>query len=350
LACATAATPAAAPDGSLWLAWSAGGRVAVAHSADGRSFAPAHIVSGPPATIDDGGDARPKVTVDRQSRVFVTWTTRRAKGFEGDIWLARSLDGKSFAAPVRLSDNPASQRFETLVAAPDGRLGAVWIDKRAGSTLATAWSDDGGASFGPSRVVSERSCECCRLATAALPDGTPALMWRAVFPGGIRDHAAAIVAPDGLGSVARVAVDDWKIDACPHHGPALAIDGQGVWQAAWFTDGTARQGLFQARSTDGKTFSAPRAVGNPDNEPGHPQLLALGATTWLAWKEFDGTRASVWVQSSQDGGATWTSPRLVAATSDASDHPHLVAVAGRARLSWLTRAEGWRLLDLEDAP
>lgn len=349
LACATAATPFAAPDGSLWLAWSAGGRVAVARSVDGKSFGPARIVSGSPATIDDGGEARPKVFAHKD-RVYVTWTARRAKGFEGDAWLARSADGRSFSAPVRLSDNPASQRFETLVTAPDGSLGAVWIDKRNGSALAAAWSKDGGASFGPSRILGDRSCECCRLGTATLPNGTAAVVWRAVFPGSIRDHAAATIGPEGMGPIRRVAVDDWKIEACPHHGPALSVDGQGVWQAAWFTDGAARQGLFHARSADGQTFSAPRVIGNPDNQPGHPQLLVTGATTWLAWKEFDGTQASVWAQSSADGGANWSSPYRVAATAGASDHPQLVVFGGTARLSWLTRAEGWRLLELEGAP
>ena len=40
LACATKATPTFAPDGTLWLAWDAGGKVSVAHSSD--LAAPSH--------------------------------------------------------------------------------------------------------------------------------------------------------------------------------------------------------------------------------------------------------------------------------------------------------------------
>ncbi|TBR29549.1 MAG: exo-alpha-sialidase, partial [Reyranella sp.] len=40
----------------------------------------------------------------------------------------------------------------------------------------------------------------------------------------------------------------------------------------------------------------------------------------------------------------------VADTVDASDHPLLAANAGRAYLSWLTKADGYRLIPLEDQP
>jgi hypothetical protein len=42
LRCASKVTPAFAPDGTLWLAWMAGGQISVAHSKDGgQSFSTA---------------------------------------------------------------------------------------------------------------------------------------------------------------------------------------------------------------------------------------------------------------------------------------------------------------------
>ena len=62
LACATAATPAFAGDGSLWLAWSAGGQVMVARSGDlGHSFASPVAINPKAAKIDNGPDARAKI-------------------------------------------------------------------------------------------------------------------------------------------------------------------------------------------------------------------------------------------------------------------------------------------------
>ena len=64
----------------------------------------------------------------------------------------------------------------------------------------------------------------------------------------------------------------------------------------------------------------------------------------------DGTTASVRWQVSADNGRNWSAPRTVAETTDASDHPMLVAYKEQAYLSWLTAKEGYRLLPLEVAP
>jgi hypothetical protein len=79
-------------------------------------------------------------------------------------------------------------------------------------------------------------------------------------------------------------------------------------------------------------------------------VLASGRAIHLVWKEFDGAKAMVRWQVSQDGGRTFSASRTVADTDDASDHPLLVEHAGRAYLSWLTKAQGYRLIALEDQP
>jgi hypothetical protein len=148
-----------------------------------------------------------------------------------------------------------------------------------------------------------------------------------------------------------VSVDDWKIEACPHHGPSLAIAPDGSYHVAWFTDGAARKGLFYARADSADApFEAPRTLASPDRQPARPYVLADGAAVHLVWKEFDGIKALVRWQVSHDSGRTWSATRTVADTDDASDHPLLVAHAGRAYLSWLTKAQGYRLIPLEDQP
>src|SRR5207249_9208192 len=67
--------------------------------------------------------------------------------------------------------------------------------------------------------------------------------------GSIRDHGV-VTFNDATtpGPLRRVSVDDWKLEACPHHGPSLAIAPDGSYHVAWFTDGKARKGLFYARA------------------------------------------------------------------------------------------------------
>src|SRR6185295_3648676 len=64
LRCASKVTPAFAPDGTLWLAWMAGGRISVASSKDqGRSFSAPVQVSREKLNLDWGPDARPQIVV-----------------------------------------------------------------------------------------------------------------------------------------------------------------------------------------------------------------------------------------------------------------------------------------------
>src|SRR3954452_2501206 len=72
LACAKSATPLLLPDGTLWLAWTAGGHVSVARSDDlGHSFGPAAVLDPVARTVDDGPDARPKIVRDSAGRLIV---------------------------------------------------------------------------------------------------------------------------------------------------------------------------------------------------------------------------------------------------------------------------------------
>ena len=363
-ACARSATPAFAPDGTVWIVWSVAGRVYVSTSHDhGASFAAPVAVSEPAEAMDDNGEARPRLLATRSGTLVVAYGQRMDKHYNGKLFISRSTDGgQSFSAPQALLDG-IGQRFPTLVEAPGGRIYAAWLDTRnqraakaAGreyhdTGVAVAWSDDDGRSFAGKHILADFACDCCRLAAARDRDGLPVYAWRHVFGTNLRDHVVAKLAADGAAfSLHRVSEDDWAIDACPMHGPSLAVDPAGAWHVAWYTAGKRRQGLFTAHSEDGgATFSEPQGFGDPDRLPSRPQVLAVGNRVWRGWKEFDGATTTALVQSSADGGRSWDAPRPVAATSESSDHPLLVEDGGAAYLSWLTKAEGYRLLPLSQA-
>jgi hypothetical protein len=359
------ATPAFAPDGTLWLARATADRVVVVKSNDlGRTFSPPVPVTPEPVNLDWGPDARTHIAVDPKGNLIVTFAIFQDQRFNGRAFFARSTDnGASFSRPQPLTADTTSQRFETAAIAPDGRVFATWLDKRnvataraagrsyPGAALAYAWSDD-GTSFGKTSIALDNTCECCRLGIAFAGSGRPAIAFRNIFEGSIRDHAV-VTFKDATtpGPLRRVSVDDWKLEACPHHGPSLAIAPDGSYHVAWFTDGKARKGLFYARADSADSaFGPPRALSSPDRQPARPYVLADGRALHLVWKEFDGTKAQVRWQVSRDGGRGWSEARTVADTDDASDHPLLVAYGGRVYLSWLTKAQGYRLIPLEDQP
>lgn len=359
------ATPAFAPDGTLWLVRPEGGRIVVVRSADlGRTFSAPVAVTPEPMDLDWGPDARARIAVDPKGRVIVTFAIFQDKNFNGRAFIARSTDnGQSFSKPQPITANTTSQRFETVAIDPAGKVFLAWIDKRngpaargagkpyPGAALAYAWSDDDGATVGKTSIALDNTCECCRLGVAFAGAGRPAVIFRNIFPGSVRDHAVfTFKDATSPGPLRRVSVDNWKIEACPHHGPSLAILPDGSQHAAWFTDGAARKGLFYARADSGDAaFGAPRALSAPDRQPSRPYLLADGTALHLVWKEFDGNKVAARWQMSTDSGRSWSAARTVAETNDASDHPLLIAREGRTYLSWLTKTEGYRLISLGSA-
>jgi hypothetical protein len=361
LECAIAATPTFSADGTLWLAWAAGGQVSVAKSTDGgHRLSPPVAVTPKPVTLDVGADERPQIIVDHDGRVLVAYAIFKDAKFNGQILTAVSKDGgASFSTPRSITADGSSQRFINLALDQDGKIFASWIDKRnvaaaqkagqpfAGASLAFAWSSDGGSTFSAARIAHDHMCECCRLGVALAAPHRPAVLFRDIFDGE-RDHAVLTFTADLTpGPVSRVAEDHWKLDACPHHGPSLTIARDGAYHAVWFSGGGVRQGTFYARSRDGgRTFSEPLRIGSAERQPMRPYVHALGGALWLAWKEFDGERTTVLVQMSRDAGATWSTPRVVAETRDFSDHPLLVDDGHQVYVSWLTRIEGYRLMPL----
>jgi hypothetical protein len=361
-ACAMTVNPAFDRKGVLWVAYSVGKTVYAAHSNDGgKSFSdPATVVTIADGVIDAHGDARPKIVPLDNGDLLVGYATRPDKQMIGTIFIARSTDGgKSFSAPQALLTE-GGQRFETFVVNPKGRIYAGWLDKThamkakaegkefEGSGVAFAVSDDRGATFKGKNILLDHACECCRMSSALDRDGKPVFAWRQISEGNIRDHYVGKLSADGATLTSgRVSDDDWAINSCPHHGPGLAVDANGVWHVTWFTKGKNRQGLFYASSADGgKSFSTPDKFGDDAKAPGRPIVIATKGRLYRVWKEFDGTTTSIPMQMSRDGGKSWSAAKVIAETTDASDHPELVADKKSAYLSWVTHKEGYRLLPL----
>ena len=132
LRCASKVTPAFASDGTLWLAWMAGGQISVASSKDqGRSFSTPVQVSKEKLNLDWGPDARPQIVVEKSGGIALAFSIFRDKAFNGQVLATRSIDGgRSFAELQPITSSNESQRFVALGLDADGSVFAAWIDKR----------------------------------------------------------------------------------------------------------------------------------------------------------------------------------------------------------------------------
>jgi hypothetical protein len=361
LECANAATPFFTTDGKLLVAWTANGVVSVAQSSDlGKSFSPPVKIAEHGKSLDVGSDARPQIVANKQGNVFLAYAFFKDANWNAQVNTARSTDGgKTFTPPASLVNDSSSQRFPSLLIKPDESIFISWIDKRLvaaakqggekrlGGSIAYSFSQDGGKTFQAERFANESSCECCRIGASLDPKSNPVVAYRAIFPGGIRDQASQVISEKGAEPIRRVADDDWKTDACPHHGPSIAVSGTGKFHVAWYTQGSKRSGVFYANSSNqGISYSKPSRVGAEGTNVSRPYLYASGQQVWLVWKEFDGSKSSIYLKESGDDGNTWTTPKILTSTAGYSDHPLLLSRGNEVFLSWLTRDDGYQLMNI----
>ena len=274
-------TPVIDGRGRLWVAFNEGQHVYVTSSTDqGRTFGRAVRVNAEPEKMDANGEGRPKVAV-KDDLVFVSWTQKGERPFTGFIRFARSSDcGKTFTAPITVNDDGVvtGHRFDTLGLGPKGEVVIAWIDKRdleaakqkgvayEGAAIYYAVSRDGGKNFEPNKKLKDGSCECCRMALAFEPDGTPVLLWRDIFAGGIRDHAVARL--DGSASVRRASFDGWKIQGCRTTAPR----SRSARTASTTSPGSrAKASAVRACSTRARTTRARRSRRLFASAPGRPR-------------------------------------------------------------------------------
>jgi len=397
--CAETISAAFDSKGVLWIAWMNNDHVYVQSSDDkGLSFTAPSMVNAVAEKIEAKGEYRPKIKPDAKGNIYLSWTLKLEGRHSGHIRFSRSTardggrdssrqssafppsmevrsvaigkepmrptdGGRHFSTPVTVNDNPdiISHRFDSMAIGKNGEIFIAWLDARdveeakkagnkfEGSSLYYSWSDDGGQHFYPNKRIATHTCQCCRLDTAIAPDNTPVITWRHVFEGGIRDHALVKFNDwNTPGDTHRLGQDNWKIDACPHHGPGLSISDSGIYHAVWFSNSPTSQGLFYAYSTDsGRHFSTPVNFGKEEGA-GHPHVLALGARVNVVWQEFDGTNNVIKLIKSADDGKSWSKPEVIAQTVQSGDQPFLVSDGQKIYLSWKTQQQDYQLKPIDE--
>ena len=164
-----------------------------------------------------------------------------------------------------------------------------------------------------------------------------------MLPGNVRDivvarssdHGATWAAPE------RVHADNWAIDACPHAGPSMQVDGSGRVHIAWWTGMEGAAGVYYARSTDGaRTFSTPIAMRTAESSsPSHVQLALNGeAEVLVAWDDGTVRTPRVLLRVSRDGGGTFGEATIVSDESRAATFPVLAAGANTITVGWSEQA------------
>jgi thiol-disulfide isomerase/thioredoxin len=144
----------------------------------------------------------------------------------------------------------------------------------------------------------------------------------------------------------RVTFDNWQIEACPHHGPDMAIDSQDRLHLFWFTGLAERGGLFYGRYD--QTAQQLEHQINIDASPSasRPQVVVMDDQIILVWKVLEDEQTTLKLKTSVDQGETWSATTTLMTTESGSDHPLLFAHNDKVFVSWWTEKEGFQLITL----
>jgi hypothetical protein len=348
--------------GNLWRASAKDGFVQVDKSSDnGKTFTKPLPINLATQKVAAEGEARPKIAFGPEGNIYLTWTEMLPKPFTGYIWFARSINGgKTFEKPMIVHQDRAeiTHRFDALDIAPNGSITVLWVDKRDlistkaagkaydGAAIYYAVSTNKGATFNIEQKLADSSCECCRIVTTNKPDGTVVAMWRHVFEGSERDHMIAEIPtkPNQAPVLKRATFGHWKIDGCPHQGPAIATGGEGKdwwgYHMAYFDGNDTKPGLYYSRMDGIAWASSPaKKFGNNANQAGHPSLLSMGENVWLVWREFEAKNYKIVGMHSDDGGRSWNDAKVLANSLVKADYPQLLSKVKQVYLSWNTLSD-----------
>jgi hypothetical protein len=383
----TAPMFAVSPSGNEAIAWVS----APNGGTDGRLYI--SVNGAPPVEIRDSlgpieahGESPPKLAYAPNGGLYAAYIVGKEEPGQrfplSALRLVRSTDnGKSWSAPITVTDgNPfGSHSFHAMHIDDSGTIYVSWLGKPDAATTAEAskpasngarqtasmgamgamggmtgmagmdhsasasWitrSTDGGTTWSPKvRVDQGEACPCCRTALATSRDGTLYMAWRHVYPGSVRDIVVARSADHGAtwSDPVRVHVDDWKFDACPHAGPAIAVDSAGTLHIAWWTGKEGSAGVFYAQSKDGgKTFGPATAMGAAQfSQPAHVQLaLARPDRVVVTWDDGTMQIPRVVARLSNDGGGHFAAPVFLSAAGRAASFPVLGISGDSVAIAW----------------
>ena len=349
-ASASGSSLARGPDGRIWLTWleTSGAttalRFATRRPQDASWSEPRTIASGahwfvnwadfPALTADGGGRATAVWFVNNPAPPAGSGAGHDHHGPGYRAFLSSTTDeGKTWSPPALLTREANSIEFVSLATLADGRVLAAWLDGRGKRNGAGAQRLSARilGSAEPDTLVDASVCDCCQTSLTAFPDGTALLAYRGRTADEVRDIRVTRFRGRAWDEPRALAVDDWRINACPVNGPQLASDGGRV-AAAWFTAADHEPRVLASFSPDaGARFLQPLRL--HDTKPAGRVATALlrDGAILVAWVDVAGV---LWLRR--------VTPEFTAAEPIALTVPGTARVKGFPRLALLRDYLGGR--------
>jgi hypothetical protein len=265
-----------------------------ATSADnGNSFSQPVLIPGS-SKIQPHGENLPKLLFKPSGEIIALWGVANPNPknkYSGLVYYSQSFDkGTTWTAVKPLVSDTVSydQRYFDIALLPNGEAAVIWLDNRKstekeGSSLYYA-STNGKNGFENEKRITEGCCECCRTDLFIDSKAGIHVLYRGILKDSIRDmlHSVSKDGGKNFSTPKLISNDNWVIRGCPHTGPAMTENKEGL-NFAWFTGGPKKGCYFTKSADNGNTFTGHDKINGSGS---HPQVSVL-SDQWLAivWDE-----------------------------------------------------------------
>ena len=295
----------------------------------------------------------PSVIALADGSLAAHWLVKSASStYAYDVNIARSKDGgKTWGKPVvpHTDKTQTEHGFVSLIALPDGRAGAIWLDGRnlkdvkdegdehtplpVSMTLRYAAIDADG-NLSDEMELDERVCECCQTSAALTSEGLIAV-YRDRSDKEVRDIYTVSRQQGSWSAPRAVHADNWEISGCPVNGPSVSADGRRV-AVTWYTGANDSPRVKAAFSTDaGATFGEPIQVDDGETLGRVDVLLLPDGSALVCWLSGNAEGGAIKVRRVQPDGSLGP-PAVIAKTdiSRSSGFPRVALLGDEVHFAW----------------
>jgi hypothetical protein len=299
-------------------------------SNDGKTFSQPVVIPNT-GNIEPHGENMPKIIFKPSGEIIALWGTANPNPknkYSGLVFYTQSFDnGKTWTDAKPLVNDPAGydQRYYDVALLPNGEAAVVWLDNRKttdkeGSALYFA-TTNGKNGFEEEKRISQSCCQCCRTDLFVDKHGDIHTVFRGIVQDSIRDMVHIVSADGGktFSEPKRINEDNWVIKGCPHTGPAITENKDGI-HFAWFTGGKNKGCFYTNTKDNGKSFAGADSISSLGS---HPQLTSLpNGELIIVWDEMQFAKNKVvkriGIQRRNAEGKTEAKDYITAEDSNAS--------------------------------
>jgi hypothetical protein len=236
----------------------------------------------------------PKIIFKPSGDIVAVWGARNPNPinkYSGLIYYSQSFDeGRTWTPAAKLVNDEQGydQRYADVALMKSGEIAIIWLDNRKtedveGSALYCAVTA-GNKGFANEVLVSQPACQCCRTSLFVDNSGNIHALYRGIINDSIRDMLH-VVSTDGgktFGKPERIFNDNWVLRGCPHTGPSMTENREGL-HFAWYTGGVSKGTFYIQSKNTGRTFTDHDSISSRGM---HPQIVSIpGGKLVVAWDE-----------------------------------------------------------------